>query len=157
MSTEREKHQAADALSRICTSSDDTTPLNDDSTLPKIDAQDENSSHIGVINTNSNEKIQIYAQPDASLSTPPAEEEFVVEQALEDYRKAASFQVRQSNTDFHVDDRGLLIRKSIVDKAIQTVVSESLRNRILYISYFPPIAGHSNHRKMYETLRCCCY
>lgn len=63
--------------------------------------------------------IALDPQPDASFNTNPTEEEFVVEQALDSYCKAAWLQVDQPNTESYRDDRGMLIRKSAVDDAIQ--------------------------------------
>lgn len=77
----------------------------------------------------------------------------IVEQAQDDYCKAPSLHVSHLNSEFHTDQRGLLVRKPVVDESIQIVVLKSLRMRILYLTHYPPIAGHPGTRRMYDTHR----
>lgn len=112
-----------------------------------------NSIYIYVIHTNSDDIISLNAQHDASLNTPPAEEESVVEQALNNFCKATSLQIRHLNNDFHLTDRQFLVCMSIVDDVIRVFDPESLRNRIHYISHYPPLVGHRGQREMYFTLQ----
>lgn len=112
------EYQATDALSLTCTMKEDSTQLDDWLPLLTVDAQNENRSHIFVISRNSDNIIPLHVQPDALSNTSFTEEEFVVEQSLYNYCKAASLWVGQPNTEFHLDDRVLLVRKSIVVLAI---------------------------------------
>lgn len=132
-------------------------PLDDNLLILEFDAQDKNCSHIPVINTNSEDIVLLIAQPDVSLNTPPMKAKIVVEQSLDKYYKSPLLQVGETNTEFQLDDRELLRRKSIIDSAIRNVVPEPLRNRILYISHFLLTAEHPGQYKMYDTLRCSYY
>lgn len=73
-------HEAANAPSLRCTLNENTIPLDYDLNLPTIDRQDENSSHVCVINMNSDDVTLLNARSDASLNSPPMEGEFVVTQ-----------------------------------------------------------------------------
>lgn len=101
-----------------------------------------NSGDICVMNRNSEDVTSLATQINALLNNPSTEEELVSEQALDILSKATSLQVRQPNSKFRLDNRRTLIDKSVVDEAMQFVVPESLRDQILYNSYFPPEAGH---------------
>lgn len=149
----RIKHPALYAVSQPYVSNEDTAPSDDAVPFLAIGAQDENCSHISDINTKSDDIFQPHAQPDASMIMPVTERKFVVRKSWDIYCKVASLQVGRSSTEFFLHDRRLLIRKSIVVDAFQIVVLETLRDRILYFIHFPPLVGHPDQHKMYDTLR----
>ena len=62
-------------------------------------------------------------------------------------------QSKQPYSPFKVKDNSLLIRISPVDGAAQTVVPESIKRRVLYLSHYPLLAGHPNGSKMYDSMR----
>lgn len=51
------------------------------------------------------------------------------------------------------DDRGLITRVAPLDKTVQILVPESLRQRVLFLSHHTPVAGHPGITKQFYTLR----
>lgn len=51
------------------------------------------------------------------------------------------------------DDRGLLCRLAPVDRALQVVVPEVLRERVLCLAHYPKHAGHPGGSSLFATLR----
>lgn len=147
------KHQGADVLSGLRTLKEDITPLENGLFILAINEQCKNSGHICVMNKKSDNTILTDAQSNVLLHTSSTEEDCVVEKALNHFRKPASLQDCHTNTNFHLCDRGILIRKSIVDGAILIVVAEFILDRILYILRFPPIPKYPSLRKHYDTLQ----
>lgn len=84
----RKKQKVGDVPPQFNTLNEDTTPLEDNSTLLSIDAQEEFRSHTWVKNANSDDLIPLDIQLDASLNSPSTEEKFEVEQALNQYCKS---------------------------------------------------------------------
>ena len=93
-----------------------------------------------------------------SVETAPVElitiDELIEEQAKDEEcqrlgRLISSNQAR----DYDHDERGLLVRISPVDKAIQVFVPKNLRARALYLAHYTPVAGHPGVSKQYYTMR----
>lgn len=51
------------------------------------------------------------------------------------------------------DERGLLVRIATIDRSIQIVLPNTLRQRVLLLSHYPRMAGHPGGSRMYQTLR----
>lgn len=64
------------------------------------------------------------------------------EQQKEVFCQTTTAQIGHANSTFSYNSVRLLVRRSTVDGAIQIVVSQSLGQRILRVSYYPPIAGY---------------
>lgn len=104
------------------------------------------------MNSNSIEVIPLDTRINASSNMPLTEEELVAEKGFYMYCKAASLQVGQAHAEFRLDDSNLMIQKSIVDDAIQIIVPHSIRNQMVYISYFPSKERHpSQHINLGRT------
>lgn len=127
------------------------TLLCDDISLLKIDTRDE--TNLCMIRTTGELSPLETAGDTAAKDSPPTENSFLLEQAHDTYCKIATLQRGHTSTEFHVDHHGLLFRKSAIDEAIQNVVPEYLRSRILYVSHYPSIAGLPGQRRMYDSLR----
>lgn len=112
-----------------------------------------NHSNIFSLHAQSSDTIPLQARVKPSLDTPPTLEELIVEQAHDGYCKASSLHIGHSHSEFHTNQRGLLVPKSVVSESIQIVATKALRMRILYLAHYPPIAGHPGTRRMYDTLR----
>lgn len=96
------------------------TKLSDDGfSLLAVKAHGKSSSHICVIDPDSDEIFLLDAQPKASFDKPPTEKEFVIEHVLNHNSKAALLKVCPLNTSVHLDDRRIFVLKSIVDDNIQ--------------------------------------
>lgn len=106
-----------------------------------------------VINTSSTNIITLNAQVKNSIDTPPALEEQIVEQALDNNGMTASLHAGHAQSKLNIDQRGLHVQKSIVDKSLQIVAQASLRARIQFLARHPLIVGHPRRRWRYDTLR----
>lgn len=134
------------------TTDENDTPLGDDLLTLAIDLTNEHSSTL-VFSANSNDIIPLNAQEEQSIDAPPTLYELIGKQALEIYCESASLSVGHAGSEFHIGQRGILVRKSIVDESILIVALSSLRARNLYLAHHPPIAGHQRQRCMYNKLR----
>ena len=56
-------------------------------------------------------------------------------------------------TEFFRNADGLLARKARLDGAIQVLVPQLLRDRVLNIAHYPASAGHPGGRRLFYTLR----
>lgn len=102
------KRQATDVLSRLQTSTEDDTRLEDDFSLRAVDAKEDNTS-ILLISADSNEIIPPNAQDEKSIDTTTTVEKLLVQQARSDYCKAAILNVNQSRSEFNIDKRGVFV------------------------------------------------
>lgn len=94
------------------------------------------------IDAYSDDSILLNAQEKKSIDTPPTVAELIDERALDDCCKAAPLNVGRARSEFHIDQQGPYVRKSIVVDFIQIKAPTSLQTRILYLPSYPPIAGH---------------
>lgn len=77
-----------------------------------------------------------------TLQTPtPAE--FVRKRAKNAYCLALTAQVKKPNTVFRTDHHRLLVHPSTIDGAVEIVAPSSLRQRILTVAHYSPLAGRS--------------
>lgn len=90
---------------------------------------------------------------EVSFETPPTEDNFLKEQSQDAYGKTATLQLGSKESEFYLDNRGLLIRKSNADETADIGVPESLRRLFMYLSHRPSISGQQRQRRMYVTLR----
>lgn len=93
-------------------------------------------------------KNPLNVQRDDSLNTLPSEEELITDKAVDNYCKGALHQAGHQNSEFYHDDRGRLVRKSIVNLAIQKTFPESLWHRTFYflpllLKVVPPVSKKS--------------
>lgn len=86
-------------------------------------------------------------------NTPSSNEEVMAEQENDKYCRVAATRVGHSNSEYAVDEKGLLIRNSPVDEANQIFKLSSLRQRILHFLRYPPIAKKLCLRRVYGTIR----
>lgn len=57
---------------------------------------------------------------------------------------------RHLESKFYIDSRRLSERNSMIDVAIQTVMSKSFQARLLYLDHHSTMEGYSGQRKMYD-------
>ena len=56
-------------------------------------------------------------------------------------------------TPYIEDERGLLVRISPKDGAVQILVPKELRQKVLFLAHYTPVAGHPGVSKQYYTMR----
>lgn len=76
------------------------------------------------------------------FATPLTEKALVLEQKLNKCCRTAALYLGQSDVEFSIDSGGVLVWRSIVNKATQTVVPETFRARVLYLAHHLAIARH---------------
>lgn len=89
------------------------------------------------------------------VDTPatPTAAELIREQEKGTHCRAIRSQVGQPNTDFHIDRHGLLVRRSTIDGVVQIIVLTPLRQRVLILAHYPPVARHSEQHQLNDKLR----
>ena len=82
-------------------------------------------------------------------------EEFLREQARDPYcqERMKKLGSEEEGAVFEIDQFGILCRSAKLDGAMQKVVPKTLRDRLLYLSHFPRLAGHPGQSTMYKSLR----
>lgn len=81
-------------------------------------------------------------------------ETFVQEQTKDDFCNGILSKLEsEDSVIYKVNDKGLLVRVSPVDKSEQIVVPLTLRQKVLHLSHFPRMMGHPGGTRMYHTLR----
>ena len=149
------KHQAPDALSRLLTSGDDQSPLDDDIPcfITDTDSNEEELDHRMEDDYSLTEEEVLALREVAQAVEPISTPEFLQEQAKDSYCKSLLPETTVDASHFITDQFGIICRKSTLDGALQRVVPESLRERVLYLSHYPILAGHPGGYKLYATLR----
>lgn len=146
-----ERH-ADDAMSRLQTTDGGDAPLKNYFHVLANDTKGDYSSKL-VTNANSDDMIPLSAQEETLIHTPPTLEESIAKQTFDECYNAASFNAGHAGSDFKVDQRGFLLRKSVVSKPIQIVTPNSPQARIWYPQHHLLLPRHSALRRMYDTLR----
>ena len=176
------KHQAPDALSRLPTAGMDNSPIDDDlpdwqpeSTADALAVADNPTTTLMLVGDSDpngepeldddfpddpersdDTALESHASlltDSAKLDEPITVEELAQEQKADRYCQSIAELVGKPQSQFDVDRRGLLVRKSRIDGALQKLVPTSLRARVLRLAHYPLIAGHPGARRMYDTLR----
>lgn len=70
------------------------------------------------------------------------------------FLQTTTAQVGYANSTLSINSNELLVRRSTVNRTIQILVPQSLRQRIIMVLHLPPIARHPAERGMYDTQRC---
>ena len=122
------KNQPADGLSRIVTSGHDYGEL-------------ENEVHCVVV------------KHDEEDFEPIDCEELMKEQQLDVYCQSLLQRMEKIESEYSVDDRGLMVRRDPKTDRTQIYIPESLRERIMTLGHYPQIAGHPGGTRMYQNLR----
>ena len=171
------KHQAPDALSRLTTTGMDDSPIDDeipDWAPESIDAlalTNEAPTTLMLVKDGTTELDDDFPDDPDSPGEPPSEtrlppsadpavldepislEELAREQKNDRYCRSVAELVGKPQSQYDVDRRGLLVRQSRIDGALQKLVPVSLRARVLHLAHHPLTAGHPGARRMYDTLR----
>ena len=155
------KHQAADALSRLETTSTDETELRDE--IPTLTEDDKPPTTVlacfdcDELDLNDETCVCTTTDTDENdsdgLPSMITDEEFIKQQAEDEYCKEAAKSVGLPGSAFSIDKHGFLVRIAPLDGAVQKVVPASLKDRILKLGHFPPLSGHPGQRRMYDTMR----
>ena len=90
-----------------------------------------------------------------ALRTPISIDEMLSEQAADEYCQWARrcMDEGQGTSPFAINQHGVLVRRSQLDKSLQIVVPATLRKRLLEIAHYAPTSGHPGRSKMYQTMR----
>lgn len=90
-------------------------------------------------------------EPDLS---PIRIETFVEEQARDEFCKDILLRLEKEDVKaYSVNQKGLLVRVSPVDRSEQIVVPLVLLQKVLHLSHYPRMMGHPGGTRMYHTLR----
>jgi len=143
------KNSIADGCSRVRSSGSDTLPCDD--SIPCYIADESDDEYDG---TPPELDCLPPAQPQAS-SPVTLEELHKAQQEDADCREWLEFSKQKDSPFFTVMHNRLqiLYRRAALDGQRQICVPTSLRPRVLYLTHYPPTAGHPGGRKMYQTLR----
>ena len=76
-------------------------------------------------------------------------QEFLRQQADDAFRRAAADTVGTATSRFDIDRYGFLVRKSLLNGALQRMVSTRLRHRVQYLAHHPRLSGHPGATRMY--------
>jgi hypothetical protein len=80
-------------------------------------------------------------------------EQLMKEQQSDDYCQSILQMMVEIETEYSVDDRGLIVRLDPKTGRTQIYIPESLRERIMTLGHYPQIAGHPGGTIMYQNLR----
>lgn len=83
---------------------------------------------------------------------PPTLVELILAQRIDVSCRIAAAQVGRASSEFSINSNTLIVRRSIVDGAIQIAVAPLTRKYILMVSRHPPIAWYPGYRRVYDTL-----
>lgn len=149
------RYWAADALSRIRTSGEGNTPFKGDLLLLAIVTMHNlGDTEIFVVDTFKDDVIPLQNDDtEVSLDTTPTEKQITDGTSSKHFLQTATLQIGWQGSELFLDNGGRFIYKSNTDKTTQTVVLKSIRRRKLYFWNDPPTSGHSNQRRVHDTLR----
>lgn len=102
----------------------------------------ENHSHGKLMTINDN----------GGQTTVPSTAEFLAGQASDSACRQISSNVSTPGLDYTYDRKRFLVRRSRINGSLQKVVLVDLGQNPLWLSYYPPLAGHPGARRMYDTL-----
>lgn len=125
------KHPAADPLSRLPTTGNGTSTLEENSLHLAVKTLDTSQAHaIHFIDAHACSHQPTTTTPvlmnsehlPRDYSEPTSIQNFSQEHSSDLFCHGASWSVEQPNSDFSIDRHGLLVRRSSVDESVQTVV-----------------------------------
>lgn len=82
----------------------------------------------------------------------PTLAEFIKPQSVDAFGQQAEKHIGYSETGSSLNKDGVLIRSLLIDGALQELVLQSTRQRILYLSQYRSVAGHPEQQYIYETM-----
>lgn len=85
------------------------------------------------------------------LKTPTLAE-FIKAQSEEVFCQQAAKQVGFSGTEFSANKDAIVIMRAPIDRAERKLVPQSMRQRKLYLSHYPPLADHHGQGSMNEAV-----
>lgn len=150
------KHQAVEAQSRIPTDGTDNKPLEEEFPalgLAGSTKMDDTTTTIFALEANKNTPANSVTNTDGTDTTPPTLAEFINAQFADELCKNATRWLSQIGTEFKFNKDGALVRRAPIDIALQKLVQQSLRQRLLNLSNPPSLCGHPGQRCMYDTIR----
>lgn len=154
--TKGRSHHLADTMSRLRSDMSTNTPIDDEP--PCFLIGDDAAIDDGMFSEDYDPLTTICAvrgnPTTAPEATPVTMEELLLEQRDDPLCRDLREGLENGRvSSYFIDENGLLARRAGLDNATQTVVPASIRDRILYLSHYPAMAGHPGGRKMYYTLR----
>lgn len=79
--------------------------------------------------------------------------EFLEAQRTDALCQELAYHQGRKESHFRLDHHDFIVGRSSLYRALQKVVPERLRKRLLYLVNFPRLAGHPRSTRMYYTLR----
>lgn len=83
----------------------------------------------------------------------PTMDKLTVEQKEDAYCCEATTQILMDRSEFYVDHNGFRVCPLKIQGCLQKDMPASLRQRILYLEHYLPIAGHLREGHMHEKIR----
>lgn len=156
-------HQEAEALSRLETTGDDKTPLDDDLRLLLV-AKEEHmlyaiyfydgwSEQVPMDGPYETVNVLADASNEPDEGNVPTAAEPLRTQALDAFCTHSANLVGTPGTLLDVDQDGFVVRSSQEDGALQMLIPAAFQNRLLYLNQDPVAAGHAGARRMYDSMR----
>lgn len=102
-----------------------------------IDEQENGEQTINVKNTDETEEASHRVTENQLLDAPLMKKELLLEQKPYENYRTTTIHVRQPNTEFYIDNQGILVRCWSVIRAAPTVVPETPRASVLYLANHP--------------------
>ena len=80
-------------------------------------------------------------------------EQLMNDQLPDDYCQSLLQLMMERETEYSVDDRGLIVRLDPKTGRTLICIPKSLRERIMTLGHYPLIAGHPDGTRMYQNIR----
>lgn len=147
------KQESADALSWLSTWGTNQTPLEHDFPVAFISNTDDTKRECptNVLEGFTNTIMSVKSEPTRINTSTLAglnkawSEDVLCEQAVK--------QVECSGTELYLSKDGEIIRCAPIPEAVQKWVPQLMRQPLLYLTHYPALDGHSEQRRMHETMR----
>jgi len=99
------------------------------------------------------DRWDILAIPDASIELITVHELMTAQAEDEECQKILKTIKANPDSDYEVDERGLIVRVAPVDASVQVIIPKKLRARALFLGHHTPVAGHPGVSRQYYTMR----
>jgi len=150
------KNVVPDSLSRLTTTGDDKTLLDEEIPTLLVDNQitsEEDEESFLPLGWDSSWTCNVISTTDL-IPEPITVEEWLTEQSSDSLCQQLQREIDQKKTErYRLNPQGILVRTLPLEETTQVVVPESLRPRILLSYHQAAVAGHPGVRRMYDTLR----
>lgn len=97
--------------------------------------------------------LQLVTQANGTDLAGPSLAESINAHAANAISQTAAKELYKTGTGTTITKNKALVQRTHNDGALRKLVPESLRQEILSLSYYPPLAAHPGQQRMYNTMR----